>query len=284
MLSKSALIPQALRGKPADVLVVLMKGRELGLQPMQALGEINCIQGRAVVSAQLKVGRCVRDKVCAYFRLVSSDGKQATYETQRKGSEPVKLTWTMQQAQAAGLTGKDNWKAHPEAMLRARCSSALATAVYPDLVLGLDTKEEVADRVDGIVQSPERDVTPVKPRAEEMRERAKAALASWGAPTEAVDLKEMEAAGAEALGGKPPAIVDVPSGMSEEEAQEIAADESIRFPYGSDKGKPLREVNEGSLSFAVEALTKSIADPSKGRYRSDNETLLAAVKRELARR
>lgn len=286
MLSKSALIPQALRGKPADVLVVLMKGRELGLQPMQALGEINCIQGRAVVSAALKVGLCVKDRSCVYFRLVSSDGRQATYETQRKGSEPVKLTWTLQQAQTAGLLQKDNWKAHPEAMLRARCSSALATAAYPDLVLGLDTKDEVEDRVDGIIQSPERDVTPAKPRAEELRERAKAALSAWGAPTESVDAKDLEAAGAAVVEPEQPEKrADVPlSDFSDEEAAQIREDEALRFPFGRDKGQPLSEVNEESLSFAVDTLGKSIADPAKARYRADNEKLRAACARELARR
>ena len=43
-LSGSALLPRALQGKPADVLVVLLTGHELGLSPMQSLRNINVIQ------------------------------------------------------------------------------------------------------------------------------------------------------------------------------------------------------------------------------------------------
>jgi hypothetical protein len=84
--------------------------------------------------------------VCAYFRMVESTDSIATYETQRRGEPtPVKLSYTIQQANAAGLTGKGTWKAHPAAMLRARCSSALARIVYPDLVNGLYDPDEIED-------------------------------------------------------------------------------------------------------------------------------------------
>lgn len=142
-LSHSSLIPTGLRGKPADLAIVLMTGKELGLSPMQSLRSIHVIQGRGVLSSDLIIGMCLRSPACKYFRLVSSDSKSATYETLRDGSpEPTRLTFTIEQARQAGLTGKDTWKAYPEAMLRARCGSALARAVYPDLVGGLYDHDE----------------------------------------------------------------------------------------------------------------------------------------------
>jgi hypothetical protein len=142
-LAKSSLLPPDLRGKPADVLVVMVTGHELGLQPMQALRGIHVIKGRPVLSADLMVALCKRSQACQFFRLVSSSGKEATYETQRQGDpQPTKMTWTIEQAQTAGLMGNDNWKRHPDAMLRARCSSALARAVYPDLVGGMYEEDE----------------------------------------------------------------------------------------------------------------------------------------------
>lgn len=142
-LSHSSMIPQALRGKPADIAIVLMTGRELGLSVMQSLRSIHVINGRGVLSSDLIAGLCLRSPACKYFRLVSSDAKAATYETHREGSpEPVRLSFTVDQARQANLTGKDTWKAYPDAMLRARCAAALARAVYPDLVAGLyDTDE-----------------------------------------------------------------------------------------------------------------------------------------------
>jgi hypothetical protein len=138
-LAKSALLPDALRGKPGDVLVVLLTGRELGLGPMQSLRGISVIKGKPVMNADLIVGMVLRHpEICEYFRLVESSDKAAVYETKRKGSPaPTKLPFTIEQARQAGLTGKDNWKNYPAAMLRARCSAALARAVYPDLCAGV---------------------------------------------------------------------------------------------------------------------------------------------------
>jgi len=146
-LAASHLIPEPLRGKPDDVLVVLMKGRELGLAPMQSLSSIHVISGKAVCEASLMVGLCVsRPAVCKYFTLVESTTDHATYETLRVGSpEPVSLTYTIKEAQGAGLTSKSNWKTHPAAMLRARASGALARAAYPDLVAGIYTPDEAEE-------------------------------------------------------------------------------------------------------------------------------------------
>jgi hypothetical protein len=145
-LAKSTLIPTPLRGKPGDVLVVLMKGRELGLSPMQALSSIHVIEGKAVVSADMLVALCLsRPDVCVSFEVIETSDKRAVYETQRKGRQPKRLEWTLAQAQQAGLTSKHNWKAYPAAMLRARCAAALARIVYPELTAGIYTPDEADD-------------------------------------------------------------------------------------------------------------------------------------------
>lgn len=185
VLAQSSLIPTPLRGKAADVLVVLMKGRELGLSPIHALSEIHVIEGKPVSAATLKVGLCLRSKACEYFRLVESSGAKAVYETKRTGSEPVRLTWTIEQASKAQLTGKKNWQTHPDAMLRARCSSALATAVYPDLVQGLLTDDE-AEEIDVTPHAPPHtggeakpaEQTPAVTRTESVKDSIRKAVAT----------------------------------------------------------------------------------------------------------
>jgi hypothetical protein len=106
VLSKSGLLPDALRGKPADVLVTLITGHELGLSPMQSVRGLHVVQGKAVMSADLTVGLVLRRRdVCEFFRLVKSDDKIAEYQTKRVGSEPVTMAYTIAQASTAGLTG-----------------------------------------------------------------------------------------------------------------------------------------------------------------------------------
>ena len=147
MLSESSLIPNALRNKPGDVFVILVSGHEMGLSPMQAMRGMHVIQGRPVVSADLMVALATRrPDVCRYFRLVTGDATQAIYETHRVGHpEPTRMKFTLDEAKAAKLTGKDTWAQYPAAMLRARCSSALARAVYPDLLFGVYENDEGDD-------------------------------------------------------------------------------------------------------------------------------------------
>ncbi len=163
-LAQSALLPDGLRGKPGDVLVTLITGHELGLSPMQAIRGLHVVKGRAVMSADLAVALTRRHPSCRYFRVVSSDDRAAVYETHRDGDpEPTRMAFTMEQARQAGLGG-DNWKKYPAAMLRARCSLALARAVYSDVMLGVYEADELG------VQSPsavpmmeERTVAPPPP-------------------------------------------------------------------------------------------------------------------------
>lgn len=144
LICKGQLLPRALQGKPADVLLVLMTGRELGLSPMQSIRNIHVIDGKTLCSADIMTALCKRRRdVCQFFRVVESTGLVATYETQRVGDpQPTRFSFTAEEAKNAGLLGKDNWRKFPAAMLRARCSAALARAVYPDLVAGIyDTDE-----------------------------------------------------------------------------------------------------------------------------------------------
>lgn len=148
LLAPSAMLPEALRGKPGDVMATIMTGAELGLLPMQSVRAIDMVKGRPTLKAEAQVALVRRRKdVCEYFRLVESSDRVAIYETRRAGDPgPTRLSFSIEQAQRAGLTGNPTWAKHPEAMLRARCSSALCRTVYSDLLLGIYDPDEVSDR------------------------------------------------------------------------------------------------------------------------------------------
>ena len=76
--------------------------------------------------------------------------------TKRKGDpDPISLSYTIDQAEQAGLlkptrSGKpSNWQKMPRQMLRARAKSELARLVYPDLLAGLYTPDELRDAKEG---------------------------------------------------------------------------------------------------------------------------------------
>ena len=148
-LGKSSLVPDALRGKPADILLVLMSGRDLGLTVTQAFRAIYIVKGRPSLSAAYKVASAKQHPDCEYFQMISSSDTEATFETKRKGNpKPTRLTFTIEQARKAGLTG-GNYDKFPAAMLRARCSGGLSDIEYGDSVYGLPTAEEITDLPDG---------------------------------------------------------------------------------------------------------------------------------------
>lgn len=148
MLGKSGLLPEAVRGKPFDVLVILMTGAEFGISPMAALREVYVVKGKGYISSLMKQGLVLSSPHCEYFRLVESNAKRAIYETKRRGApEPVRLAFTIEEAIAAGLAsakpgGQDNWSKYPTLMLRRRCGGQLADDVYPDVTRGLGSSDD----------------------------------------------------------------------------------------------------------------------------------------------
>jgi hypothetical protein len=161
--ASSALAPDALRNRPQDALIVLMAGRELGFAPMQSLRMLSVIKGKVTLSADATVALVRRSGECVEWRCVETTRERATYTTRRKGdTEPTVLTWTIEQATRAGLVGGQGWRSYPEAMLRARCASALARIVYPDLVAGIYDPDELAAPLD----APRPQVETVRPVVE----------------------------------------------------------------------------------------------------------------------
>jgi hypothetical protein len=129
---------------PEAAFAIIATGRELGFSMMQSLRGIHIIEGKPTLSADAMAGLVKsRPEVCTYFRCVETTDKVAVYETQRAGDPPTRMQFTIEDAQRAGATSKDNWKKYPAAMLRARAITALARAVYPDLLMGLYDPDEL---------------------------------------------------------------------------------------------------------------------------------------------
>jgi hypothetical protein len=155
-LSKSGLLPQALQGKPQDVLVTILTGAEIGLSPMQSIRDIAVVKGKGYIGALLKVALVEQSPVCEKWEMVESTDKVATFETQRRGRKPTRLSFTIEDARRAELIGGDNWRKYPALMLRRRCESQLCDEVYPDVIRGIATREEMEEVHGGDLEPIER--------------------------------------------------------------------------------------------------------------------------------
>jgi len=133
--------------KSADTaFAIILAGDELGFDPMSAARAIALVKGKVSLGADALIGLVKRSPACATWRVVETTATDCTITTQRTGDDaPTSLTYTIAMAQRAGLTGSQTWRAHPEAMLRARCGAALARAVYPDVCGGLYEPDEAEE-------------------------------------------------------------------------------------------------------------------------------------------
>lgn len=144
-VAPAALLPAAYRGKPADVMIAVNLGAAVGIAPAQALYEIYVVNGRPSPSANLMAALVRR----AGHRLrIQGDAQSCTATLVRADDPgaPFEATWTIEQAKAAGLAGKDTWKAYPQAMLRARAISEVVRMGASEALLGMEySREEMQD-------------------------------------------------------------------------------------------------------------------------------------------
>jgi hypothetical protein len=127
-------IPQHLKNE-GEIAAVILAGRELGLPPMTSLRSLSLIKGKVTLAADVQLALMV--KAGAKHRWLS-DGSNgvAKLELTRPGYEPHTSTFTLEDAQKAGLASQENYKKHQGAMLRARAVSAAARAYMPDVLAG----------------------------------------------------------------------------------------------------------------------------------------------------
>jgi 5'-3' exonuclease len=134
-------------GNPPAVLSAILVGRELGMPAMASLRSIHVVEGRHTLSAAIMVALVLKSGLAEFFEPVEFDHLKATFVTKRKSArKEVQLTHTIEMAVQAGLVKPNsNWTKTPTDMLVARAQSRLARMVYPDLMAGLYSPEELAE-------------------------------------------------------------------------------------------------------------------------------------------
>ena len=143
-LIKSRMAPPGL-DSPEAVFVAMALGADLGLSPMQAVRSIHVIKGKPTISADGMLALVRASGLCAAWTLEEFTAEAVTIITQRTDDESrTAVRWSLEDARRAGLGG-DNWKRYPRSMLRARATSELCRAVYPEVVSGLYSPEEITE-------------------------------------------------------------------------------------------------------------------------------------------
>lgn len=150
MLVKTKFLPPAI-DTPEKAIAIMMKGRELGMPPMQAFSHINIIQGKPTLSAEGMLAQIFKHHPQTRLKYLKNDDEACAIEVTRPGNEPSQFSFTYEDAKKARLTGKDNWDKYRRSMLRSRCISEMARALFPDALQGCSYTPEEVECFDAVV-------------------------------------------------------------------------------------------------------------------------------------
>ena len=146
-VAKAGLLPQAYRGRPADIIVAMGLGQSMGLSPMESIYRIDVIQGKPTASAEL-IAAQVR-KAGHKLRLSKDEQRQSVTATIVRADDPgyeFSVTRDRRWAQQMGLIDKDNYRKQPMTMLTWRAITAVAREACPEALYGVAyTPDEMHD-------------------------------------------------------------------------------------------------------------------------------------------
>lgn len=148
IFANSGLCPEAYKGRPTDILIVWQMGTELGLDKMQSLRTLGCVNGIPFAWGDGKLALVKRHRdfvdMKEWFEGELKDGTLTAYCTIiRKNMEPVTRRFSIEDAKRAGLWGKKGtWTTYPTRMLQHRARGFAANDAFPDALFGLMSEEE----------------------------------------------------------------------------------------------------------------------------------------------
>lgn len=129
---------------PEQAVFTIAVGEELGMSATQSLRGIYCVEGKPTLAADTMLALVLKSGKCRVFTLVESTEKICRIVTGRVGMEGnSEFSWSEADAQRAGLAGRQTWKSYAKTMLRHRCTAEALRAVFPDVLLGVYTPEEM---------------------------------------------------------------------------------------------------------------------------------------------
>ena len=152
-LAESKLVPTQYQGQEClpNCLVALEMSKRMNLSPLTVMQNLNVIHGKPTWSSQFITSNilgCGRFKNFDY--VVTGKDQTLSVQCQAIRLEDNKLVKgtavTMKMAQQEGWTRKNSkYQSMPEIMLKARAATFFGRQYIPDLLLGVQTSEEIVD-------------------------------------------------------------------------------------------------------------------------------------------
>jgi hypothetical protein len=152
-LAESDLAPRDMK-KPAQIIVAIMAGAEVGLPPIQAIQSIAVINGRPTIWGDGLLAVVLARKVKVEERMEGEGDERVAYceVTRPDTGQVVVRSFSVADAKEAklwmkrGANGADTpWVTYPRRMLQMRARSWAIRDNCADILRGIQVREEVVD-------------------------------------------------------------------------------------------------------------------------------------------
>ena len=146
-IAQANVIPDAYRGKPADILVAMGLGYSMGLSPTESLYRINVIKGKPTASAELIAAQV---RKAGHKLRITKDAQNMSVTASIVRADDPEFTFTATRdhawAKSMGLDMRDNYTQQPLTMLTWRAITAVAREACPEALYGTAyTPDEMHD-------------------------------------------------------------------------------------------------------------------------------------------
>jgi hypothetical protein len=128
---------------PAQALALGLLCQAEGRHPAEAARDYHIINGKPSLKSEAMLARFQQAGGKVDWHEYTHEAVSGTFSHPQGGS--LKVSWTMQDATRAGLTGNPTWKKFPRQMLKARCISEAVRGIFPGVLSGLYAPEEVGE-------------------------------------------------------------------------------------------------------------------------------------------
>lgn len=161
VFSESALVPPHFQGKLPNCLIALNIADRMGEDPLTVMQNLAVVSGKPCWQTQYMIARANKSGVFSSRITWKSEGQGADLAVTASAAladsgEVVSVSVSMAMAKADGWTKNAKYTTMPEHMLRWRSAAMLIRLYAPEVMLGIQSAEEVEDAT----QSAPRDVTP----------------------------------------------------------------------------------------------------------------------------
>ena len=149
-LARADIIPKTFQNKPANCFVAMDMAQRLGVGVMEVMQNTYVVHGTPGFSAKYAIGMANKSGVfkgpICFEETGKGDSLSVTaFGIVRETGQRVDFTADMAMARAEKWTSNPKYKTMPGLMLRYRAATLLIRTTCPEVLLGLQTAEELED-------------------------------------------------------------------------------------------------------------------------------------------